>query len=143
VITDFGLSSPRVVWGGLRVGEVTGSLAYLAPEALVEGRFGPPSDLYALGATLYTAVEGRPPFDPSEPGATVESVLSTRPEPARCAGPLSELLDGLLEKDPARRMDAAHARRCLAGTPARPPQPVQPDGLGRLDHRIPPEDWGT
>jgi serine/threonine protein kinase len=113
VITDFGLSSPPGVWGGLRDGNVAGSLSYMAPETLIDGIFGPPSDLYALGVTLYTAVEGHPPFDPVDSVSLVDSVLSARPEPARHAGPLGAVLDGLLHKEPERRMDAAHARECL------------------------------
>jgi serine/threonine protein kinase len=113
VITDFGLSSPRGVEGGLRDGTVAGSLSYMAPETLIEGIFGPASDLYALGVTLYTAVEGHPPFDPVEPMLLVDSVLSVEPRPAPHAGPLSEVLDGLLVKEPERRMTAAHARECL------------------------------
>jgi eukaryotic-like serine/threonine-protein kinase len=116
VITDFGLSSPRGVSGGLRDGTVAGSLSYMAPETLIDGIFGPPSDLYGLGVTLYTAVEGHPPFDPVEPTLLVDSVLSAEPEPARHAGPLSDVLDGLLVKDPERRMTAAHARERLEAT---------------------------
>jgi serine/threonine protein kinase len=116
VITDFGLSSPPGVSGGLRDGTVAGSLSYMSPETLIDGVFGPPSDLYALGVTLYTAVEGHPPFDEGEPLSLVDSVLSAQPEPARHAGSLGEVLDGLLDKDPQRRMDAAHAREHLEAT---------------------------
>jgi hypothetical protein len=63
--------------------------------------------------TLYTAVEGHPPFDPVDPMSLMDSVLSAQPEPARHAGPLAEVLDGLLDKDPERRMDAAHTRERL------------------------------
>jgi serine/threonine protein kinase len=113
VITDFGLSSPRGVSGGRRDGTVAGSLSYMAPETLIDGIVGPASDLYALGVTLYTAVEGHPPFDPVDPMSLMDSVLSAQPEPARHAGPLGVVLDGLLEKEPDRRMDAAHAREYL------------------------------
>jgi serine/threonine protein kinase len=116
VITDFGLSSPRGAWGGLRVGAVAGSLSYMAPETLIDGIFGPPSDLYALGVTLYMAVEGRPPFDPQGPLALLDSVLSAQPEPAWHAEGLDEVLVGLLDKEPERRMDAARARTCLRAT---------------------------
>jgi serine/threonine protein kinase len=113
VITDFGLSSPGGTRGGLRAGPLEGSLSYMAPETLVDGVFGPPSDMYALGVTLYTAVEGCPPFDSAEPLALMDSVLFEQPEPAPHAGPLRAVLDGLLEKDPAQRLDLAQARAGL------------------------------
>jgi serine/threonine protein kinase len=113
VITDFGLSSPGGVWGGLRVGALAGSLPYMAPETLLDGAFGPPSDMYALGVTLYMAVEGRPPFGLAEPLSMLESAVTARPEPARHAGSLAQVLDGLLDKDPERRMDAERAGEYL------------------------------
>jgi serine/threonine protein kinase len=120
VITDFGLSTPGGMWGGLRAGAVAGSLSYMAPETLIDGVFGPASDLYALGVTLYAAVEGRPPFDPDGPVELLDSVLSAPPEPAWHAGSLAAVLDGLLEKDPDRRMDAVQAGRCLSDTSLAP-----------------------
>jgi serine/threonine protein kinase len=117
VLTDFGLCTAPGARGGLRVGALAGSLAYMAPETLMDGLSGPPSDLYALGVTLYTAVEGRPPFEPDEPMSLLISVLSGEPEPARHAGPLGKLLEGLLDTDPERRMDAARARASLHTLP--------------------------
>jgi serine/threonine protein kinase len=113
VITDFGLSSPSGVCGGLRAGKLAGSLSYMSPETLVDGVFGPPSDLYAFGVTLYLAIEAAPPFDSTEPLALMDSVLFEPPEPATHAGPLRAVLEGLLEKDPAKRLDAAGARSAL------------------------------
>jgi eukaryotic-like serine/threonine-protein kinase len=118
VLTDFGLSSPPRVMVGLWSGVVTGSLPYLAPETILDGRFGPPSDLYALGVTLYKAVEGHAPFDTSTPSSVLDSVLSDAPVAAEHAGALDVVLDGLLEKDPRRRMDAARARRALQAVAA-------------------------
>jgi serine/threonine protein kinase len=109
VLTDFGLSSPRGQTGGLRTGAVTGSLPYLAPETIIDGRFGPPSDLYALGVTLYVAIEGRQPFDMLTPLDVLDSMLSGDSASPAHAGPLGVVLDGLLLADPARRMDAASA----------------------------------
>jgi serine/threonine protein kinase len=116
VITDFGLSSPGGVRGGLRVGALAGSLPYMAPETLIDGNFGPPSDMYALGVTLYIAVEGRPPFEPGEPLSMLDAARSARPAPAGHAGSLAALLEGLLDKNPERRMDIASARDHLRAT---------------------------
>jgi serine/threonine protein kinase len=113
VLTDFGLSSRPGVRGGMRDGAVAGSLPYLAPETIVDGRFGPPSDLYGLGVTLYTAVEGHQPFDTSTPVSVLASALSAEPAQTRHAGGLRAVLDGLLEKDPAKRMDSFSARSHL------------------------------
>jgi serine/threonine protein kinase len=124
VLTDFGLTSPAGALGGLRSGAVAGSLPYLAPETILEGRFGPPSDLYALGVTLYGAVEGHQPFNTSTPLSVLESAVSTAPASAPHAGALRVVLDGLLDKDPSRRMDASRARRHLQSMA--PPQ----DGFG-------------
>jgi serine/threonine protein kinase len=114
VLTDFGLTSPPGVWGGLRAGAVAGSLPYLAPESIADGRFGPPSDLFALGVTLYRAVEGRAPFDTSTPLASLDAAQT--PAPVRHAGSLGEVLAGLLDRDPASRMDTAEAARRLRAT---------------------------
>ena len=84
----------------------------MAPESLLDGYFGPPSDLYALGVTLYRAVEGRPPFDSGEP-LTEETLRSRTPRRPAHADCLGAVLGGLLEQDPARRLDVAGARSQL------------------------------
>src|SRR5262249_59115023 len=90
---------------------------------------GPAADLFGLGATLYAAVEGRPPFRGDDPIATLNAVVSGPPEPFRLAGPLVPVLDGLLRKDPAARLPAAAACRMLqdlghADRPAHPGGPA-------------------
>jgi serine/threonine protein kinase len=109
VLTDFGLSSPSGAGGGLRTGAVAGSLRYMAPETIIDGQFGPPSDLYALGVTLYAAVEGHQPFDRGTQMSLLDSIRSAALAPPKYAGYLTELLSGLLERDPARRMDISRA----------------------------------
>jgi serine/threonine protein kinase len=113
VLTDFGLTSPPGTLGGLCSGTVSGSLPYLAPETILKGSYGPTSDLYALGVTLYQAVEGHQPFDTSTPMSLLDSAISAAQAPAPHAGNLGVVLDGLLERDPARRMGTPQARRHL------------------------------
>jgi serine/threonine protein kinase len=122
VLTDFGLSSPSGPSGGLRTGAVTGSLPYLAPETIIDGHFGPPSDLFALGVTLFVAVEGHQPFGTAEPIDVLDAILSGEsPNPSQADGPLGEVLNGLLENDPQRRMDARSAYRYLRAIAASTP----------------------
>ncbi len=103
-ITDFGIS--RVV-GDVTLtstGMVAGTPAYLAPEVARGERSSTASDVYSLGATLYAAVEGAPPFGPAEnPMALLHQIASgsiTRP---RRAGRLTPLLERMLDGDPAAR----------------------------------------
>ena len=101
---DFGvaaiLDDPTVSTSGA----VTGSPAYMAPEQATNKGAVPQSDLWSLGATLYFAIEGRPPFDRGAPLPTLTSIVNDPPRPAERAGPLAPVIDGLLVKDPDARM---------------------------------------
>lgn len=98
VVTGFGLAgatlAPRVA-----------APSYAAPEQARDERIGPASDLWALGAILYTMVEGRPPYrERDRPEATLKGVdrLPLR-APVR-AGPLTQAVQGLLRKDSRERL---------------------------------------
>jgi eukaryotic-like serine/threonine-protein kinase len=91
-----------------------------APEQLRGEPAGPPADLWALGATMYTAVEGVTPFEGGPSG-----ILYGGARPPACAGALAGALGSLLDKVPERRPPAAEARERLRqiverATPADP-----------------------
>lgn len=106
----------------------TGSPSYMAPERARGEPATPAADLWSLGATLYAAVEGRPPFDRDGPIAVLAAITSDYPDPPARSGPLWPLISALLRKDPGVRPDAAEARWLLqrvaathGGAPSAPP----------------------
>jgi serine/threonine protein kinase len=113
VLTDFGVARMPTDVQLTTPGMVLGSPHFISPERAMGSEFGPPSDLFSLGVTLYTAIEGRPPFDKGDPIETMHAVVEDPPTPAVRAGSLTPVLMGLLEKDPARRMDVQTARTML------------------------------
>ncbi|MDG4793356.1 protein kinase [Micromonospora sp. WMMD1082] len=113
VLTDFGVARMPTDVQLTTPGMVLGSPHFISPERAMGQEFGPPSDLFSLGVTLYTAVEGRPPFDRGDPIETMHAVVEDPPAPPQRSGPLTRVLMGLLEKDPARRMDVHTARALL------------------------------
>lgn len=114
LLTDFGIAQIEGDSTITRTGEVVGSVDYLAPERVRGHDPGPASDLWALGATLYTAVEGRSPFRRTSPLSTMQAVVEDEAEEPGSAGPLGPVITALLRKDPAERPDAAEAEQLLA-----------------------------
>ena len=110
-LTDFGIATsagdPHLTAHGI----VVGSPSYVAPERVRGEEPGPPADLWALGATLYTAVVGRPPFERGNAMATM--LAATNEEAPLAAGPLETVLHSMLAKDPTTRMTGEEARREL------------------------------
>ncbi|SCG41603.1 Serine/threonine protein kinase [Micromonospora halophytica] len=113
VLTDFGVARMPTDVQLTTPGMVLGSPHFISPERAMGQDFGPPSDLFSLGVTLYTAVEGRPPFDKGDPIETMHAVVEDPPATPQRSGPLTRVLMGLLEKDPARRLDVHTARGML------------------------------
>ncbi|MET7942168.1 serine/threonine-protein kinase [Streptomyces sp. NPDC005302] len=114
LLTDFGIAQVEGDTTITRTGEIVGSVDYLAPERVRGHDPGPSSDLWALGATLYTAVEGRSPFRRTSPLTTMQAVVDEEPEPPRNAGALEPVIAALLSKDPEARPGPAEAEEMLA-----------------------------
>jgi serine/threonine protein kinase len=91
----------------------TGSPAYMAPERARGEPATPAADLWSLGATLYAAVEGRPPFHRDGKVAVLTAVIGDYVDPPSRSGPLWPLVSALLCKDPSVRPDAAEVKRSL------------------------------
>ena len=138
VLTDFGLATVPGDPNVTRTGLVLGSPAYIAPERARDGTSGPAADLWSLGATLYAAVEGASPFARPSAIATLAALATENPPPARNAGPLKPVLNGLLRKDPTHRINLDEAERLLtraAGRRSKLAFPMSPTmrrpGVGR------------
>ncbi|MGD3106883.1 serine/threonine-protein kinase [Streptomyces sp. YGL11-2] len=113
VLTDFGIAVATGTSTLTKTGELVGSIDYLAPERVKGGTPGPASDLWALGATLYQAVEGRPPFRKNTAVETAYAIAVDPLEPPRNAGQLAPLIEALLAKEPAERPTAAVVEQAL------------------------------
>ncbi|MEU6216849.1 serine/threonine-protein kinase [Streptomyces sp. NPDC047022] len=114
LLTDFGIAQVEGDTTITRTGEIVGSVDYLAPERVRGHDPGPASDLWALGATLYTAVEGRSPFRRTSPLTTMQAVVDENPTPAQFADALEPVIAALLAKDPALRPDGPQLEQMLA-----------------------------
>ena len=118
VLTDFGIATMEDPGDGsathlTRSGELVGSLDYLAPERAQGADPGPASDIWALGATLYAAVEGSSPFRRTSTYSTLAAIVTEPlPQPLR-AGALAPVLRRLMDKRPEARPEAEQARELL------------------------------
>jgi len=113
ILTDFGIATMAGDPALTSTGVVLGSPAYMSPERARGKKPGPEADMWSLGATLYAAAEGRPPYDGDNALVTLTAVISDPVEPPRVGGPLAEAILGLLEKDPAARMSIKATRTLL------------------------------
>ena len=120
LVTDFGLAVGGRSGAGGGEGEVVGTARYMSPEQALGEPVDARSDLYSLGATLFFALTGRPPFEAANLPAIITKQVSTpaprlqtlRPEvPAR----LAEVIDKCLQKDPAARVQTGDEIARIAG----------------------------
>ncbi|PPS78072.1 MULTISPECIES: serine/threonine-protein kinase [Streptomyces] len=145
VLTDFGIAQVEGDPSITSTGMLVGAPSYISPERARGHKPGPAADLWSLGGLLYAAVEGAPPYDKGSAIATLTAVMTEPLEEPKNAGPLADVIHGLLTKDPAQRLDDAGARAMLnsvlhAPATAEPepmdatkvvPLPAQPDRSSR------------
>ncbi|WP_020123936.1 serine/threonine-protein kinase [Streptomyces canus] len=111
VLTDFGIATVEGDTALTMTGEIVGSPEYLAPERALGRTPGTASDLWSLGALLYTAVQGRSPFRRTSALSTLRAIVDDElPTPHR-AGPLTTVIEGLMRKNPEERMGPDEAAR--------------------------------
>ena len=114
-VTDFGLARRIDVPEGITAsGQVLGTPSYMSPEQAAGNTdlVGPPTDIYALGAILYYALAGRPPFQGTNVLETVRRVADGKFDPLRTATPavpatLEAICTRCMAKDPKNRFKTA------------------------------------
>jgi eukaryotic-like serine/threonine-protein kinase len=114
-LTDFGISHAANTPTLTSTGVLTGTPAYFAPETARGEGTDAATDVFSLGATLYTATEGRPPFgtDHDNVLALLGRIARGNAPPPQHAGELTGLLQQLLADDPAARPTATDAQQAL------------------------------
>jgi serine/threonine-protein kinase len=95
-------------------GPLAGMASYLAPEVANGLLRGPNADVFSLGATLYEAVEGHPPWGGGDPEQSLTAARKGVVDPPRRAGALGPVLMRMLQSRPRERPTAAAAAQMLA-----------------------------
>src|SRR5215218_4080348 len=114
-ITDFGISHASGDVTLTQTGQITGTPAYLAPEVAQGQPMTDASDVFSLGATLYTCIEGQPPFGVEDNAlGMLHRVAGGQIVPPRRSGPLTDPLLRMLAAEPGDRPSMAEIRDKLA-----------------------------
>ncbi|WP_159048732.1 serine/threonine-protein kinase, partial [Streptomyces sp. NRRL F-4489] len=115
VLTDFGIAQLPGATTLTDAGGFVGSPEYTAPERMAGRDAGPAADLWSLGVLLCAALTGATPFRRDTMAGVLHAVVYEDIELPVGVGPLAEVVRGLLERDPRRRLDVDAAERMLSG----------------------------
>ncbi|WP_053847718.1 serine/threonine-protein kinase [Streptomyces sp. NRRL B-24085] len=138
VLTDFGIAQVEGDPSITSTGMLVGAPSYISPERARGHKPGPAADLWSLGGLLYAAVEGAPPYDKGSAIATLTAVMTEPLEEPKNAGPLKDVIYGLLTKDPAQRLDDSRARAMLTAVIHGPdPKKAEPEPAGDATRVVP------
>ncbi|GGL73387.1 serine/threonine protein kinase [Streptomyces fumigatiscleroticus] len=122
LLIDFGIARATDGTASLTsTGASIGSPGYMAPEQILSRSVTGAADVFSFGAVLAFAATGEPPFPGDSSAALLYKVVHEEPELGGLDGPLRDLVESCLAKDPAARPAPAEAARRLA-----------PDGAARL-----------
>jgi tRNA A-37 threonylcarbamoyl transferase component Bud32 len=139
-LADFGIASlkgdPKITTTGM----IMGSPSFMAPEQAIGRATGPATDLWSLGATLYFATEGVPPFDKGQPIPTLTAVVHDDAPSPQGAGALGPVIAVLMSKGSEDRpgpatlrpmlVDVAEGRHADVSTEVYAPPPVETEEEG-------------
>ncbi|MFI8073096.1 serine/threonine-protein kinase [Streptomyces sp. NPDC086033] len=138
VLTDFGIAQVEGDPSITSTGMLVGAPSYISPERARGHKPGPAADLWSLGGLLYAAVEGAPPYDKGSAIATLTAVMTEPLEEPKNAGPLKDVIYGLLTKDPAQRLDDGRARAMLTAVIHAPePKRAEPEPAADATRVVP------
>lgn len=140
-LTDFGIARNVADAPMTSAGLVLGSPAYIAPEVAAGQAVTPAADLWGLGATLFAAIEGRPPYDVhGDPFQTITEVVDGAVPRPNGTGRVVDVITALMVKDPDGRMPLEEVRlrlRPLIDDPDDPMYPGSPDAPTMMASSIP------
>ncbi|MBO1335103.1 serine/threonine-protein kinase [Streptomyces sp. VRA16 Mangrove soil] len=130
VLTDFGIAQVAGATTLTETGGFVGSPEYTAPERMAGERAGAGADLWSLGALLIATLTGESPFRRDSLGGILHAVVYEEIRPPAAAEPLLPVIQGLLQREPDRRMGLDEAERLLRAYVATgaTPQPSTPYG---------------
>jgi len=115
-LADFGIARGAGDAALTQTGLVTGTPAYLAPEVARGAAPTSASDIWSLGATLFAALDGRPPYDdrPQNNLALLTRIVTEPVPPPRFAGRVRPVVEQMLSRDPGQRPAAGHVVSMLS-----------------------------